>query len=244
MHKTIPEALDFAARLLPLIPDSKDVDKLIAPPFTSLMALSDALNGSGVLVASQDVFYEPKGAYTGEISVSMVKDAGASVCIVGHSERRQYFHETDDIVNRKVKATIAGGLGVVMCIGETLEERNAGKTFDVLKRQTSGGLAGITAGQMKDVVIAYEPVWAIGTGVNATPEQAQEAHAFIRSVVKELFPSGNVSGEVRILYGGSVKPDNVDTLMSCPDVDGALVGGASLEPESFARLINFKRGSK
>ncbi len=244
MHKTIPEALDFAARLLPLIPDSKDVDKLISPPFTSLMALSDALNGSGVLVASQDVFYEPQGAYTGEISVSMVKDAGASVCIVGHSERRQYFHETDGIVNRKVKATLAGGLGVVMCIGETLEERNAGKTFDVLKRQTAGGLAGITAGQMKDVVIAYEPVWAIGTGVNATPEQAQDAHAFIRSVVKELFPSGKVSGEVRILYGGSVKPDNVDTLMSCPDVDGALVGGASLEPDSFARLINFKRGSK
>ena len=242
MHKTIPEALDFAGRLLPLIPDARDVDKVIAPPFTSLMALSDALNGSGVAVASQDVFYEPKGAFTGEISVGMVKDTGASVCIVGHSERRQYFHETDDVVNRKVKASLSGGLAVIMCIGESLEERNAGKTFDVLKRQTVSGLAGITAEQMKNIVIAYEPVWAIGTGVNATPEQAQEAHAFIRSAVKEIFPAGSVSDEVRILYGGSVKPDNVKTLMSCPDVDGALVGGASLEPDSFARLINFKRG--
>ncbi len=240
MHKTIPEAVDFVKSLIPLVKNPAGVDKVIAPPFTSIRAVADAAMGSDIIISSQDVFYEEKGAYTGEVSPGMVKDAGATFVIVGHSERRQYFHETDDIVNKKIKAALKAGLGVIFCIGESLEERNAGKTFDLLRGQVSGGLKGLTADDMKTVVVAYEPIWAIGTGVTATPEQAQEAHAFIRSVLKDLF--GGLADETRLLYGGSVKPDNVDSLMSRPDVDGALVGGASLEAVSFSKLINFKRG--
>ncbi len=240
MYKTIAEAVDFARKLIPLVKDASGVEKVIAPPFTALKALSDAVKGTGIQVAAQDVFHEPKGAYTGEVSAEMVSDAGASYAIVGHSERRQYFHETNDILNKKLKAALGAGLGVIFCVGESIEQRQAGKTFELLKSQIAEGLAGLTAQNSKKTVIAYEPVWAIGTGLTASPEQAQEAHAFIRAQLKEIYGEGPAG--MRILYGGSVKPDNIDILMSRPDVDGALVGGASLEAESFAKIVNFRRG--
>ncbi|MDA8090775.1 MAG: triose-phosphate isomerase, partial [Nitrospiraceae bacterium] len=220
--------------------DVTDVDKLIAPPFTSLNAVATAAAGSGIIVAAQDVFYEEQGAFTGEISPGMIKDAGGTFVIIGHSERRQYFHETDSIVNKKSKAALRAGLGVVLCIGETLEERNTNRTFDVVKRQIAEGLAEFCEAEFKDTVIAYEPVWAIGTGVTATPEQAEEAHGFIRSIIKEIY--GDLADEMRILYGGSVKPENVDEIMASPNVDGALVGGASLDPQVFSKLVKFRRG--
>ena len=244
MYKTVPEALDFVRRFVPLVKAASNVDILIAPPFTAISAVSGALREKGrgdIIVSAQDVFYEEKGAFTGEISPAMIKDAGASFAIAGHSERRQYFHETDGIVNKKAKAALGAGLGVVICVGETLEERNTGRTFDVVKRQVAEALSGFGQPDFRDTVLAYEPVWAIGTGVTATPAQAQEAHLFIRSVIKEIY-GGGTAGDMRILYGGSVKPDNVDEIMSCPDVDGALVGGASLDPESFSRLVMFKKG--
>jgi triosephosphate isomerase len=238
MHKTIGEAVDFARKFIPLVKDSAHVDKAVAPPFTALKALADALKGTGVIVAAQNMHSEPKGAFTGEVSAEMIKDAGATCAIIGHSERRQYFHETDEMLNKKAKAALAAGLGVIFCIGETIEQRQAGRTFDILKGQVSGGLTGIT--DFSNVAIAYEPVWAIGTGLTATPEQAQESHAFIRATLRELFGEG--AADMRILYGGSVKPDNIASLMERPDVDGALVGGASLDAESFAKIVNYKRG--
>ncbi len=240
MHKTIGEAVDYAGRLLPLVKGTADVDKLIAPPFTALSAVSSALAGSDILVAAQDVFYEEKGAFTGEISPTMVKDAGGSFVIAGHSERRQYFKETDTIVNKKAKAALKAGLGVILCMGETLEERNTNRTFDVIKRQVVEGLSGFSEAEFEKMVLAYEPIWAIGTGVTATPAQAEEAHGFIRSIVKEIF--GGVADDLRILYGGSVKPENIDDIMARPNVDGALVGGASLDPQVFSKLVMFKRG--
>ncbi len=240
MHKTIGEAVDYARRVVPLIKGVADVDKLIAPSFTALSAVSSALAGSGILVAAQDVFYEEKGAFTGEISPSMVKDAGGSFVIVGHSERRQFFGETDTIVNKKAKAALKAGLGVILCMGETLEERNTNRTFDVIKRQVVEGLSEFSADEFKNTVLAYEPIWAIGTGVTATPAQAEEAHGFIRSIVKEIY--GGVADDLRILYGGSVKPENIDDIMARPNVDGALVGGASLDPQVFSKLVMYKRG--
>ena len=244
MYKTIPEALDYVRLLVPLVEAASDVDMLIAPPFTAISAVSGALREKGrgdIIVSAQDVFYEEKGAFTGEVSPAMIKDAGASFAIVGHSERRQYFHETDGIVNKKARAALGSGLGAVICVGETLEERNTGRTFDVVKRQVAEALAGFAQPDFKDTVFAYEPVWAIGTGVTATPAQAQEVHLFIRSVIKEVF-GGDTAGDMRILYGGSVKPGNIDEIMACADVDGALVGGASLDPESFSKLVMFKKG--
>lgn len=244
MYKTIPEALDYVRRLVPLVEAASGVDMLIAPPFTAINAVAGALREKGrgdIIVSSQDVFYEEKGAFTGEISPVMVKDAGGSFAIVGHSERRQYFHETDGIVNKKAKAALGNGLGIVICVGETLEERQTGRTFDVVKRQVAEALAGFGQPDFRNTVFAYEPVWAIGTGVTATPAQAEEAHLFMRSVIKEIY-GGDTAGDMRILYGGSVKPDNIDEIMACPDVDGALVGGASLDPESFSRLVMFRKG--
>ncbi len=240
MYKTVREAVDYVSQFLPLIKDTSDVDKLIAPPFTALSAVASALAGSDVLVAAQDVFYEEQGAFTGEISPLMVKDAGGAFVIVGHSERRQYFHETDAIVNKKAKAALKAGLGVILCMGETLEERNSNRTFDVIKRQVVEGLAEFGEAEFKNTVLAYEPIWAIGTGVTATPAQAEEAHGFIRSIVKEIY--GGAADDIRILYGGSVKPDNVKEIMAGPNVDGALVGGASLDPQVFSKLVMFKRG--
>jgi triosephosphate isomerase len=238
MYKTAGEAAAFAKAFLPLVADVRGVEIVLAPPFPSIAAVADLVRGSGVHVASQNVHFADEGAYTGEVSPRMVKDAGASHCIIGHSERRQYFAETDDSANRKVRAALAAGLTPIFCLGETLAEREAGKTFDVVERQLRRGLKDIPGPEGPKIVVAYEPVWAIGTGVTATPEQAQEVHAFLRGRLKELF--GTASAAVRILYGGSVKPDNIATLMAKEDIDGALVGGASLAADSFARIVKFK----
>jgi len=238
MHKTIPEAREFLSAFVPLVKDVKDVTIAIAPPFTALAAVAEQLNNTHIVLAAQNMFYEEKGAYTGEISPLMLVDIGCRYVIAGHSERRQYFHETDNIVNRKIKAAQKSGLGVIFCIGESLAEREAGKTLEILQRELEGGLAGVDP---EDIVIAYEPVWAIGTGKTATPAQAQEAHAHIREKLRSLY--GNRADELCILYGGSVTPENVDSLMECVDVDGALVGGASLNVESFARIVKFRKES-
>ncbi len=235
MNKTTGETEGFIRDFLPRVADVDDVETVIAPPFTSLPAAAGLLAGSSVRLAAQDVFYEESGAFTGEISPPMLKDVGCTYVIVGHSERRQYFGETEEILNRKAAAALKAGLGVIFCIGETLEQRESGGTFDVLKRQISGGLRGIDA---DNLVVAYEPVWAIGTGRTASPEQAQEAHLFIRSELSDLY--GQAARTIRILYGGSVKPDNVASLMAKDDVDGALVGGASLDPESFAAIVKYR----
>ncbi len=239
MNKTVPEAMVFVDSFVPSVKDISDAEIVIAPSFTVLFSLGTKLKGSNVGLAAQNVFYEEKGAFTGEVSPSMVKDAGCEYVIIGHSERRQYFHETDEIVNKKIKTSLRNGLNIIFCIGETLAQREAGKTYEVLKTQIVDGLADVNAGQ---IVVAYEPVWAIGTGKTATPDQAQEAHYYIRSKLRDIW--GGASDSTRILYGGSVTPENVDSLMACPDVDGALVGGASLKPDSFEKIVKFKRGTK
>jgi triosephosphate isomerase len=236
MHMTLPESGAFLESFLPEVRDVPGVEIVIAPPFTALAFLSERLKGSNILLSAQNVFFEEEGAYTGEVSPLMLTDLGCTYVIVGHSERRQYFGETDESVNRRIKTARSAGLKVIFCIGETLELREAGKTNEVLETQIAGGLDGVG---IDSIVIAYEPVWAIGTGKTATPEQAQEAHEFIRSRLRATY--GGKADETRVLYGGSVKPENVDQLMACADVDGALVGGASLKPESFARLVRFKR---
>jgi triosephosphate isomerase len=238
MNKTIGETRQFFDAFLPLVKDAGNVEIVIAPPFTSLPVARDAIRGSSLQLSAQDVFWEEKGAYTGEVSPGMLVDAGCSQVIVGHSERRQYFSEDDVTVNRKIKAAGKRGLGVIFCVGESLEEREAGKTFDVIKREVEAGLAEVGP---ENLVVAYEPIWAIGTGRTATAEQAQEVHAFIRKTLGNLY--GKKAEEIRIIYGGSVTPDNVDGLMACRDVNGALVGGASLKPESFARIVLFKEES-
>jgi triosephosphate isomerase len=236
MNKTLLETSQFMMEFIPEVKDVSGVDIVIAPPFTAIGIAAAALRGTNIFLAAQDVFYEEKGAYTGEISPLMLADLGCAFVIVGHSERRQYFHETDDIVNRKIKAAQKAGLGVIFCIGESLDEREAGKTFDVINRAIEKGLDGVPPEKM---VIAYEPIWAIGTGKTATPLQAQEAHAYIRERLNILY--GNQSDELCILYGGSVTPDTVDSLMACKDIDGALVGGASLKAESFSKIVKFRK---
>lgn len=236
MNKAVFETVDFISAFIPEVKDVSDVDIVLAPPFTSLAAAAEKVKNTSILLAAQDVFYEEKGAYTGEISPPMLVDIGCAYVIIGHSERRQYFYETDDIINKKIKAARNKGLGVIFCIGESLKEREAGKTFEILEREIRNGLEGVGP---EKLVVAYEPIWAIGTGKTATPGLAQEAHAFVREKLKALY--GNKADELCILYGGSVTPDNVDTLMACNDVDGALVGGASLKVESFSRIVKFKR---
>ncbi len=235
MNKTIPEAREFVNIFAPSVAGINDTDIVIAPPFTALYPVAELIRGSNIRLAAQDVFFEEKGAYTGEVSPLMLKDAGCDYVIIGHSERRHYFGEKDEILNKKVKAALKGELDVIFCIGETLQEREDGITFDVLDRQIREGLRDI---DLSRIVIAYEPVWAIGTGRTATPEQAQEAHAYIRNRLREEYMGAD---SIRIIYGGSVTFDNIDHLMACPDVDGALVGGASLKPESFERIVRFKR---
>ncbi len=237
MHKTTSETREYITEFLPLVKDVSDVEIVLAPPFTSLAIAAKFLKGSNVKLAAQDVYWEEKGAFTGEISPLMLKDVECSYVIIGHSERRQYFGETDQTVNRKIKAALKAGLGVILCIGETLQERESNRTFEVLKRQITEGLKDINTDAL---VVAYEPVWAIGTGKTATPEQAQEAHQFIRTELKAIF--GNEADNIRILYGGSVKPDNIASLMVKDDVDGALVGGASLKPDSFSAIVKFQGG--
>ena len=236
MNKTIAETKEFLRSFGPAVQKATDVDIIIAPPFTSLSAAADEIRDTDIQLAAQDMFWEEKGAYTGEISPLMLLDAGCKHVIIGHSERRQYFSEEDVIINRKIRAAKKAGLGVIFCVGESLDEREAGKTFDVIKREVEMGLAEIDP---ENLVVAYEPIWAIGTGKTATNEQAQEVHAYIRKLLGNLY--GSKAEEIRILYGGSVTPDNVDSLMACKDVNGALVGGASLKPESFAIIICFKK---
>ena len=213
-----------------------NVEIVVAPTFTGLSAVAQALVGGDIRLAAQDVFWEDSGAFTGEVSPGMLKDVGCNYVIIGHSERRQYFGETDKNVNRKAKAAHAHGLTPIICTGERLEERQAGKTGTVVKDQVIKGIAGLAADQIASTVIAYEPVWAIGTGHNATPYQAQEVHALIRSLLSEIY-SADVASQVRIQYGGSVKPDNTAELIAQPNVDGALVGTASWEAESFAQIV-------
>lgn len=236
MNKTIAETREFLRNFIPAVKNVPDVDIVVAPPFTSLAAAYEKIKGSNIILSAQDIFWEAKGAYTGEISSTMLADAGCRYVIIGHSERRQYFHETNETVNKKIKAALKEGLHVIFCVGESLKEREAGKTFDVIKKEIKEGLKGVNAGNF---VVAYEPIWAIGTGKTATTGQAQEMHEFIRKILGDLY--GDKAGEIRILYGGSVTPENVDSLMACKDVNGALVGGAGLKPESFSRIVCFKK---
>jgi triosephosphate isomerase len=239
MNKTVGEALDLIRELKSVISGVKEVEMAVAPPFTALHAVHKELEGSSIRLAAQNLYWEEKGAFTGEISPLMLKEVGCEYVIIGHSERRQFFGELDETVNRRIKAALAHGLKVIFCIGETLREREEGKTFTVIERQVSGGLKGLGDRELKNMTIAYEPVWAIGTGKTATPEQAEEAHRFIRGKVEKLY-SRQVSEEIRIQYGGSVTPDNIKRLMSQPNIDGALVGGASLKAESFSKIVRFK----
>ena len=236
MHKTVAEATAFTTAFLPLVADVADAEIVLAPPFTALAAVAAACRDSNVAAAAQNVHWEPGGAFTGEVSLAMVRDAGASHVIVGHSERRHLFGEDDDAVNRKTRAVLAAGLTPIVCIGETLAEREADATAAVLDRQIDGGLADLSADAVGSIVVAYEPVWAIGTGRTATPGQAQEAHAHVRRRLAAL--AGRAAADrCRLLYGGSVKPANAADLSAQPDVDGALVGGASLDPHSFAEIV-------
>ena len=235
MHKTVQEAVAYAHDFAPRVEAVTDVDIVIAPPFLALPALVEATANSRVGVAAQHVHTAPHGAFTGEVSLGMLQGSGVTLVIIGHSERRQLFGETDAGVNTKTRATIDAGLTPIVCVGETLEEREADRTFDVLDRQVRDGLAGLSAGQVAALVVAYEPVWAIGTGRNATPDQADEAHRHIRRQLVSQF--GDSAAACRVIYGGSVKPGNVAELSARPDVDGALVGGASLDPVSFAEIV-------
>src|SRR5512147_2689411 len=239
MNKTTAEARELATKLAPLVSGARDREIVLAPTFTALQTVSEAIKGTNMALAAQNLHWEEKGAFTGEISAEMLLDLGCKYVIIGHSERRQYFGETDETVNKKMKQALKKGLLPIMCIGETLAEREAGKLNDIITRQVTGGLKDISAADMKKVVIAYEPVWAIGTGKTASPEQAEEVHALIRQKVKGLY-SAEIADGMRIQYGGSVTPENVSALMAKPDIDGALVGGASLKPDSFAALVNFK----
>jgi triosephosphate isomerase len=239
MHTTLVDGCALATGVANSFHGQPDRQVLIAPPFTILSEVAHVIKDSGVIIGGQNVCWEASGAFTGEISPTMLLDAGATAAIIGHSERRQIFGENDEIINKRVRGAITHKLLVVLCVGETLEEREGGNTFSVLETQIRRGLDQVTAEEMKDVVIAYEPVWAIGTGKTASKEQAQETHAFIRGLIENLFEKGVAEG-LRILYGGSVKPVNVDELMAQPDIDGALVGGAALDVESFGRIINFK----
>jgi len=240
MYKLLSEAVDTALELKPLVANANHCDVVIAPVFTALKNVSSRLEGSNIKVAAQDCAAESKhGAHTGEVAADMIKDTGCSHVIIGHSERRQLYSETDASVNAKAKSAIQAGLVAIVCVGETLDQREAGSAADVVKSQIIKGLDGLTVADTERIIIAYEPVWAIGTGKTATPEQAQEMHGVIRQTVAEVHGKG-VAERIRILYGGSVKPDNIVELMSQEDVDGALVGGASLEAESFAKIVNYR----
>ncbi len=241
MHKTCAEASAFAESFLPLVAHADAVDVVIAPPFTTLSALADALAASHVHLAAQNVNPEEAGAFTGEIAPGMLHDLGCTYTIVGHSERRALYGEDDAFVARKAAALLAHEIRPIVCVGESLSEREGGRTFDVVGSQLAGSLAELSPDRAEELVIAYEPVWAIGTGKTATTEIAQEVHAFIREQLGVQFGAG--AEAIRIQYGGSVKPDNVDALMAQPDIDGALVGGAALDPEAFARIVNFETTS-
>jgi triosephosphate isomerase len=240
MYKTIAEAVDFVTKVKPLVAAAAHCEVVVAPPFTALRAVAEAVKGSNIAVAAQNVHWDKEGAHTGDVSPGMLLEAGCTHVIIGHSERRHDHGETDEQVNRKVKAALAAGLLPIVCVGEMLAEREAGKTEEVLQRQFQGGFAGLTPQDFSRIIVAYEPVWAIGTGRTATPEMAAESHRYLRGLVRSHFGEP-VATELRILYGGSVKPDNVGGLMAQEEIDGALVGGASLKPDSFAALVNYPR---
>lgn len=236
MNMTMDDTVEFIRAFLPMVNDVADVDIMIAPPFTSLATASGLLRSSNVILGAQNVYYEEKGAFTGEVSPAMLLSAGCKCVIIGHSERRQYFSETDEIVNRKIRTARKNGLDVILCIGESLEQREANKTFEVIETQLAGSLKDLS---LEGITIAYEPIWAIGTGKTATKEQANEAHTCVREWLKK---NKDGADGVRIQYGGSVKPENIKELMSQPEVDGALVGGASLKPDSFAGIVRGASG--
>ena len=236
MFKTVHDAVVYTKEFRTMVKDATAIDIVVAPAFLAVHAVAEAARNSPVAVAAQDVFWEKEGAFTGEVSAAMVREAGAEYVIVGHSERRQYFGETDQGVNRKTVAALAADLVPIVCIGETLEQRERSETMDVIDRQIKVGLDGLTGAQVSGLVLAYEPVWAIGTGRTATSQQAQEVHQHIRGRLRAWF-GGDAADACRVIYGGSVKPDNIAELIARPDVDGALVGGASLEPRSFADIV-------
>ncbi len=239
MHKTTAEAKALASGIVQKIGEVGEVQVVLCPPFTALPAVAEAIQGSWVELGGQNCHYESKGAFTGEVAPEFLVDLGCRYVIIGHSERRQYFKEDDRLLNKKLKKAVSSGLVPIFCIGETLEERNKDQTFDVLRRQVTNGLSEIQLDDPLKMVVAYEPVWAIGTGVTATPDQAQEAHRYVRDLLAGLWGS-ETAERVRIQYGGSVKPDNAAELMAQPDIDGALVGGASLEVESFVKIIRYR----
>jgi triosephosphate isomerase (TIM) len=242
MYKTLGEAVDTVLALKPLVANANHCEVVVAPVFTALKIVADRLEGSNISVAGQNCSTElEEGPHTGEVAATMLRDVGAKYVIVGHSERRQYYFETDSMVNKKCQAGLAAGLNVILCVGESLSQREQGTAERVVSGQLSGGLSGLTASDLDRIIVAYEPVWAIGTGRTATPEQAQEMHAFIRRVFADRY-SDQTAQDVRILYGGSVKPDNIAGLMAKDDIDGALVGGASLKADSFAKIVNYKSG--
>lgn len=240
MYKLIGQAVETALALKPLVANANHCEVIIAPVFVHLKTIADRLEGSNIKVSAQNCAPEEKqSANTGEVSAEMLKDVGCSHVIIGHSERRQFYGETDESVNKKTKATLAANLKAIVCVGEMLAEREAGSAEEVVKTQLLDGLSGLTEGDLKSIIIAYEPVWAIGTGKTATPQQAQEMHGFIRQILTETH-SKETADITRILYGGSVKPENISELMKETDIDGALVGGASLEAESFVKIVNYK----
>ena len=236
MFKSVPEAVVYAKEFRSVVKDVTGVEIVVAPTFLAVHAVAEALRNSNVAVAAQDLYWEKEGAFTGAVSAPMIKEAGAEFVIIGHSERRRLFGDTDQSVNRKLLAALSAGLGPIFCVGETLEEREANQTLAVLDRQVKDGLDSLNAGQVADLVIAYEPVWAIGTGKVATAAQAQEAHAHIRGRLRQWF-GADAADRCHIVYGGSVKPDNIAELIREADVDGALVGGASLDVKGFAEIV-------
>jgi triosephosphate isomerase len=238
MYKTGQEARESAATLAKLIADVTEPLVMIAPPFTALSAVAEVVLGTNIALGAQNLYWEPEGAFTGEISTAMLKAAGCRYVIIGHSERRQYFGESDQNVNRKIKAAVAADMIPVMCIGETEAEREADETFSVLDKQVKIGLEGLFSDDLINLVVAYEPVWAIGTGKTATSDQAQEVHRFLRELLAKQFDQ-DFADAVRILYGGSVKPNNIAELMAMEDIDGALVGGASLDAETFSQIVKY-----
>ena len=236
LNKTIKESIELVTLLKRMNLENLGVDVVVCPPYTALSSVSEILIGSEIKLGAQDIYWEEKGAFTGEVSASLIKDAGAGFVIIGHSERRQFFHETHDTVNKKTKAALAADLVPIVCVGETLKEREAGKTFQVVEEQFKGAFLGFHADSMRKIIIAYEPVWAIGTGKVATPAQAEEAHAFIRKQIGRSFGEDVAEG-LKIQYGGSVKPENIAELMRESDIDGALVGGASLDAKQFTEIV-------
>jgi triosephosphate isomerase len=240
MYKTVAEAAAFVERLKPRVGSVEHCEVVVAPPFTALRAASEAARGSKIRIAGQDLHWDREGAHTGDVSAEMLLEAGATHVIIGHSERRRDHGETDETVNRKLKAALTAGLTPIVCVGETLSEREAGETRQVLDRQFERGFAALTPTDFSSIILAYEPVWAIGTGRTATPEMAAESHRYLRELAKRDFGEA-LAAHLRILYGGSVKPDNIGGLMAESEIDGALVGGASLDIESFAAIINYPR---